>query len=531
MECDICGRASGSGVRFHCPTCARNRLYMLRAEHLAVLLDKEDMGRRVEAAVKGHSEKLPRETLSRSGRIIDTHDCAKSSEMDSIISQSASLAERIDTITERAQALRDEMEQYKTAIKAKKASLQQRRSDAESATFGLAERDAKDLESIEASIRRTRRRWEMKHHEIVDGRAALCRPAARLAGLRRHRRPREDGSMREYYTIGCGIPIFDLRELHTAKQDELSASLTQLAYLTARTANYLALRLPAEITLPHKDYPLPTIFPPQSSYQSREVPFPGSTPSGSSSNSPVASRTLDTRSLPTPRPLFLRMPLSKLAKDDTRQYAYFIEGVTLLAWDIAWLCKSQGMSGFDSEWDICAVGRNLWNLLLGEKSSTTEATAKDSGNKLPPDNYPTRFGEFSHGTAHSFFGSAEGKNVMKDWRLQSPMRAIVKVREFVNNELQKAEWEVLHEAEWDVEAGMDEAVLVGGRERFDQEQKASTKSAQAKSKSPPPESDSKNNNSVRPVGRPITNDNPHGAPASGTSGWMKLRTRLSEQQK
>jgi vacuolar-type H+-ATPase subunit I/STV1 len=181
---------------------------------VAVLLDKEAMGRRVEAAAQGLNSKLPRESLSRSGKIIDTYDCAKASEIDKILSESSSLKERVSAMAEQAQALRVQMEEYKSSIKAQRAAVQQRRSDAESATYGRVARETKEFESLEASIRRIRRRWEMKHNEIVDGRAALCSPAARLAGFRRHRRRREDVSVREYYTIGSGIPIFDLRELH-----------------------------------------------------------------------------------------------------------------------------------------------------------------------------------------------------------------------------------------------------------------------------------------------------------------------------
>jgi hypothetical protein len=118
-------------------------------------------------------------------------------------------------MTDKAEALKSQMEQYRNDIKAQRTINQQRKSDSESATYGLPEREEKEFEAIEASIRRTKRRWELKHNEIVDGRAALCKPAARLAGLRRHRRPREDGSVREFYTIGNEIPIFDLRELHS----------------------------------------------------------------------------------------------------------------------------------------------------------------------------------------------------------------------------------------------------------------------------------------------------------------------------
>lgn len=215
MECDICGRPSNPRLRFHCAACARSKLYELRCKHAAVLLDKEDVGRAVEAAAERSNAKPMPPSLSRSGKIISTHDCAKSSELDKILSESAGLQERVSAMAEKARALKSEMEQYQNDITAQRTINHQRKSDSESAAYGLSAREEKEFEAIEASIRRTRRRWELKHNEIVDGRAALCTPAARLAGLRRHRRPREDGSMREFYTIGNEIPIFDLRELHS----------------------------------------------------------------------------------------------------------------------------------------------------------------------------------------------------------------------------------------------------------------------------------------------------------------------------
>jgi hypothetical protein len=232
------------------------------------------------------------------------------------------------------------------------------------------------------------------------------------------------------------------------------------------------------------------------------------------------------------------MPLSKLAKDDQRQYAYFVEGVTLLAWNIAWLCKSQGMSGFDVDWDICALGRNLWNLLLADRP-ITETTAEDSSQEaanahLPPENYPTTFGQMSHGTARAFLNSTDGKNVMKDWHLQSPMRAVSKIRDFLSNELQKAEWELLQEAEWDVDNG-EETVVLGGGRRAEGEQKASAKNAGAKPSPLPSESDAQElvSKSVRSAGPSTLLSDTAKAPSttSGTSGWMKLRTRSSSEQK
>lgn len=262
--------------------------------------------------------------------------------------------------------------------------------------------------------------------------------------------------------------------LIAAKPEELTASLTQLAYLTARVSTYLALRLPAEIILPHRDYPLPTIFNPLSSYTSHDMQFPSTGSGQSSSNSPATSRAADQRTMHRPRPLFVQSPLSKFSKDDPQGFSMFVEGVTLLAWDIAWLCKTQGTGGLNSEADMCSMGRNLWNLLLDEtkdfmsKAESASPESKESGITAspsePPSHVPALFGQFSHGTAHSFFGFLGGREIMHNWKLQNPARSVDKIKEYLRTEIQKAEWEVVEGVEWDVDGAEDQAVLVGGRQ-------------------------------------------------------------------
>lgn len=207
-----------------------------------------------------------------------------------------------------------------------------------------------------------------------------------------------------------------------------------------------------------------------SSYSGREVPFPGSTPSNSSNNSPSTSRHTDQGPLPKPRPLHLDKKLTVLAKDDQVAYASFVEGITFLGWDVAWLCKTQGLNTGDNSWDdICAMGRNLWQLLLAplalpplprelsSKSSlqkpvisqTPSATAQ-----VPfpePRNDAPLQGHFSHGTACGYLAAAEGSEYMRGWRLQSPIRVIEKVKAMLLAERTGAEWEILEGNEWEAE--------------------------------------------------------------------------------
>jgi hypothetical protein len=243
--------------------------------------------------------------------------------------------------------------------------------------------------------------------------------------------------------------------------------------------HYLAIRLPAEITLPHRDYPLPTILPLASSHKHTNIPFPGSTPGHSSSNSPTASRHVEQSNQPRPRPLFVKKPLPMIATDDPAGYALFLEGATLLAYNIAWLCKSQGIPvGENTSFeDICNIGKNFFNLLLGPQSRSAPASRVPSAQSTPTkgvregdseaeDKKPPALimGRYSHGTAHSFLGNADGNDFIRNWKLLSPIKLADRLKAKLMSEVANAEWELLDPHAWAIDDEMgDDGVVVGAR--------------------------------------------------------------------
>lgn len=308
-----------------------------------------------------------------------------------------------------------------------------------------------------------------------------------------------------------------------AQPDTITTSLTHIAYLLNRTSNYLGVRLPAEITLPHRDYPLPTIFKPDHSYRFRDVPFPSNTPSHSSVNSPTGSRTLDTRPAPHPRPLFVQKELPKLLKEDPNSFSLFIEGVTLLAWNIAWLCKSQGMSGFTTWTDVCPIGKNLYVFFDPESrrmrkerlsiGSHNDEALKESGVSTER-NSPSLFGQFSHATAHSFLGTADASEVLSNWRLQNPQRVWDRVKGHLLAEMQRSEWELVQQ--WDDDLAEEEPVLVGGRKWTLTGGRSAVQSSKASSESKSIAAE-QGNASLK-------------TRSQSANSWTKLRSRNGEQQ-
>lgn len=260
-------------------------------------------------------------------------------------------------------------------------------------------------------------------------------------------------------------------------------------------AHYLAVRLPAAITLPHRDYPRPTILNLSNSYRlAGDGPFQTQ---GSLSTPMSENQGADSLHIPRPRPLFIDKPLPQLSKEDPASYSFFLEGVTLLAYDIAWLCSSQGVSIGDRSAfeDVCNMGRNLHNLLISQQSSVGNALPiNKSVPELEGKNGQCHWiGRYSHGTTYYSLGGAEGAEFTRSFKLPGPMKLADKLKKKLISDAPAPDWEVLDDDAWKIEDGNDGGVL-----RENQVKGGSDKSRTSQAKS---------------------------TSRTGSSGWMKVKNR------
>ncbi|KAI9367819.1 UV radiation resistance protein and autophagy-related subunit 14-domain-containing protein [Aspergillus egyptiacus] len=441
MSCDICARAHSPRLQFLCPTCARNQLYDLRFKNATFLLERERLSLQIEAAVNANS--APGNSLKEHG------------EYKSVTGNGSSKLWTLENITNKRALSSARQKAVSSEIE-------------KSAKYQLAEREAACLAGIQNNIKRTDHLWHSLHSKTAEARIFLCREVASLYGLRQKVKKRDNGP-KESYMIG-GVSIIDLRDLNgkfvrlaCATPAHISTSFSYVAHILVLISHYLSLRLPAEITLPHRNYPSPTIYTPSSSYQQRW------NPSSFSEHSLSSSTTTPRASDPYPpppraRPLCIDKALPKLAKEDPMTYALFIEGVSLLAWNVSWLCRSQGLNlGSDSWEDVCDVGRNLWQLLVAPPGQPTNLMRAFAGRDLhvkiksSKDSPRTAIqrtksfpmlGHYSHGTAHSFLSASEGTEFIRNWRLPTPTKIADKLKSTLMGEMASAEWELLDEDEW-----------------------------------------------------------------------------------
>ncbi|KAF1353669.1 UV radiation resistance protein and autophagy-related subunit 14-domain-containing protein [Delphinella strobiligena] len=470
MDCSICSTSFSSRGQATCASCARALVYQNRLDHLTHLLDKESLQRTVGLVVSSPLH-IDAASLASGSDLVDISESATKQRHGRVLGETEAIEARCAQVDQQLQVLNKQIRDARAEKLSRMAEHERRRSEMTSEKQLLERRMPQLLEPLQTNARRLHRKLDKVHAKTCEGRVKLCHETARLAGLKQRRRKTSHGQIVQDYTI-AGVPIPDLRHLHTARPDQVTAALANICRLLTTTCHYLFLRLPAEITPPHANYPHPTIFSVQSSYKGFDMLFPVISTPHAAPPTPSSSRLLEHRSLPKLRLLHLDKPLVRTARDDPNNYNLFVEGVTLLAWDVAWLCRSQGLFVANTWDDVCDLGKNLCILFRcqpGPSPPTDLPVTQD-----PPLPTPS-FGELSHAAIHSNIEGPMGIALMRTWRLASPHRLIDKVKSHLLAEMSGAEWELIVESEWDVEREDEQAVLVGGMRPADVDSENVTK--------------------------------------------------------
>lgn len=494
MECDICSSHINGAPGLCCPACARTALYPLRVEYATALLSKISLGRKVEASVA-----IPKDHGEGQRKDMDDIEGTEKHEYERRITLIDEGRNRMDRIMRQRDILQARVDDCRQQLETRRTHIRDRRDQLQEARAGFEDSKEGRTEPFKKSIKKLSSRHDSLYKHTVSARVYLCKQVTLLAGLRRDSEMTTGGTKKYSYTI-AGISIPDLRELNHVNPRELSSALTNIVHLLNNVCHYLSLRLPAEVVVPHKDWPLPSIYTITSSYldleashdptndrhpdkdPDRKIYFPYNTPV-----SPPTSRSLDKHtSLPRPRPLFLDRKLVQLAREDPLLYSLFIEGIALFAWDIAWLCRVQGVSVASDNWeDICALGQNLWTLLMvapsqsrapnavsrapfrNDTSGTASSaqadplggspTARSAFSQQPKQHEsqtrspaPPSFGMLSHGMAHTFLRSslptpsyASEEVSTLGWKFSSPTQFVDKLKTTLANDMSGLEWELL----------------------------------------------------------------------------------------
>lgn len=524
MECDICERFFDKARKPICASCAQVTLYESRIQQVTSLLSRENAHTHSEAIVRPGNDGVLA-ALPQDADWDAITSAAKKHNSERAEAEQERVKARIAAIAEQAETLKRQMEDYRSYIEETKVKNQKRRQEIATEHQELEKRKSQALNPVQHAKQKAAQRVERIHTKTIDARAYICRHSSNLNGI--HQLRDAHGKHTGRYQLN-GLTLPNLKELNSAidppepsshsRSDahvpehhaQINACLDNICHLLGVWCHYLSVRLPAEVILPHSDFPHAAILPERSSYKMNDLPYP--TPLASHPTSPSASRLLqEQRNLPRPRLLHLDRPLSRLAKEDPKTFGLFVEGAMLLAWDVAWLCRSQGIATINSFDEVCDIGRNIWMLSLSQQGPRSDRSTPDRRSRGDSEGVAARkstaFGTFSHGNLRHFLAGHEGAMLMSEWRLSQPHRLMDKLRNHLLLEITGAEWDVLDEKDFDGMIGdgsgvAESGVFVGGSERKALEPAMSMMSVQRDEGST--------------GGRP-----------KGDSGWMKVRDRGS----
>ena len=467
MECSICKRDNAAELGLNCASCARTALYGPRLELARLLLERQSLSSRIEAVTGFPAAEVD-------GTDTQTQSHAWKTELHNAQRHAAteSLRER-NTVN---MTLKATIEQMRVEAKVKREQLRKRKAELTATRSATEGREQKQADRQKDIVVRGQRSSITMHDRSTDSKIFLCREVATLLRLRQ-RRSRKNDIVREHYLV-AGFIIPDLRSINNLKCTVLTTVLESLSQLVVLVAFYLGVRLPCEITLPHRDYPLATINTPPNSYLGVRVPFPGSGSNLSIPSSPASSK-YDVKTHVRPRPLFIGSDdreelVTFVAKRDPAAFNLFVEATSLLAWNVVWLLHCQGISSGDETWeDACNIGRNLWHLIfapsqrpsLQQTPSSNDVPTKKLLRTGPNKNMAKgNLAQFSHNSAHAFLGNVSARDNSQLLKLSKYTMIFDPLRRTLVTEMKNAEWEVLEEDEFD-DGGerFDEAVVVKDR--------------------------------------------------------------------
>lgn len=442
VECAICEKDSADVTHFLCAGCARSSAYLARLEHARVLLEKQSLHDVIINLTSSES--------SEEGRGDDQDQKIWAAEL---------LQLKLNETKKSVDQTRHKIGEVKQDVHDLKADVSQLKAQVEKRKQSLAVvNDVPRPEHQDKSSKITSSLAHLQSKAIVN-RAVLCREAASLMRLRQRRRQAGTNGREQYSIAGLTLP--DLREISNVRCTDLSAVLSSVAHLTILTAFYLGIRLPAEILLPNSQHPYPMICTPNTSYRGEKA-----VDMWSAHSSPSASRH-DMKVSAKARPLFVASEnrderLYAYQKDHSQGFNLLVEGIALLAWDIAWLSRSQGFASGTNDWvGICNIGKNLHQLIVANTQAPSMARLQEpttlkrtiSSQRERRKELPGRLGQNSDIYAALTNIRTPRNELITDWAFLSWQAVATSLRKVLLTEIASAEWELLQDDEWDETAG------------------------------------------------------------------------------
>ena len=210
MECDICSRRDVEHVGMHCTVCAQTAIYAIRIETARLLLEKEELGRKVEQSIS-----IP----LLSNTTDDVKNLAQGWQSETRRTQLQVIKDKLETKQADKAAAQTEIAQLRDQVEQKRTQVAQRRKDLEIITQRVPDRQRNAIDRVDQITKRGMRSFDNISSSSVETRAFLCKEAASLLRVKQKKVKDRAGQIHERYWL-AGHLVPDLRYVHSTLYDE-----------------------------------------------------------------------------------------------------------------------------------------------------------------------------------------------------------------------------------------------------------------------------------------------------------------------
>jgi hypothetical protein len=206
MECFTCKTLSEKEDGLVCVTCTRSLINPLRIELTKVLLEKEDLAKKVNHILDPENHPAPDEETKRLGiSYQENHLREIEAEQDRL---------QIERVQELLAVKQKELADLRERRDILKSNNAQRRADlakAKKEALGSRKQKLKEAKEKEA---KEKAKAEALHNKTIEAKATLCREVASLKRLRQGKKKLKDGTIKEHYFVS-GLILPDLRQINS----------------------------------------------------------------------------------------------------------------------------------------------------------------------------------------------------------------------------------------------------------------------------------------------------------------------------
>lgn len=206
MDCFTCKKLSEKEDGLVCVACTRSLMNPLRIELAKVLLEKEELEKKVNHIIDPENHPAPDEETKRLG-IFYQENHLREIEAEETRMQEEKVRELLAVKQKELEALRARRDLLKS-------SNAKRRGDFAKAKREAKEKEKQQFKEAKEKEKEVKAKAEALHNKTIEAKATLCREVASLMRLRQGKKKMKDGTIKEHYFVS-GLILPDLRQINS----------------------------------------------------------------------------------------------------------------------------------------------------------------------------------------------------------------------------------------------------------------------------------------------------------------------------